>query len=396
MLKLDVDYYNEEHKQLLANAPFHDALEEAIKNGMEIPEEEFEVYTVFREQKQKPGWKSYSELKARLPHRLATFSEYFDLSKGTVRSKFETGSDCDNTQTESAGVGVALAVVSKLYNLTEADWQKIPIQNVKDLDFEIASDGKEMVEVEAKGTVLDGEDITPGISNCKRSIENKKKEQREKQNNRNRLIGIITSFPSTEGQSAKVRVLDPPMLEDPEDPLKYKLLARLYFYWREIRLISESPFLQALINRIGDISFVSDYGSLNDRPLLNLSGEKMQIPISYTLARTILPGEIAFGEVFPLRSDTFFFYGFDMKIVSLLINQRFDEILNFKSNLPDAIQEISTLTARVREEELEGSQVQPSGFPKGPDKSRVEIPMSGRLSANSAGRVFGELTIAES
>jgi hypothetical protein len=121
----------------------------------------------------------------------------------------------------------------------------------------------------------------------------------------------------------------------------------------------------------------------------------MQIPISYTLARTILPGEIAFGEVFPLRSGTFF-YGFDMKIVSLLINQRFDEILNFKSNLPDAIQDISTLTARVREEELEGSQVQPSDFPKAPDKTRVEIPMSGRLSANSAGRVFGELTLAKS
>lgn len=397
MLKLDIDYYNEEHKQLLANAPFHDALEEAIKNGMEISEEEFEVYTVFREQKQKPGWKSYADLKAKLPPRLAAFSDYFDLSKGTIRSKFEAGPNCDNTQTESAGVGVALAVVSKLYDLTEADWQKIPIQkNIKDLDFEIASDGKEMVEVEAKGTVLNGKDTKGRISDCKKSIEEKKKAQRKTQDNRNRLIGIITSFPSTEEQVAKVRILDPPMLEAPENPLKYKLLARLYFYWREIRLISESPFLQALINRIGDISFVSDYESLDDRPLLNLSGEIMPIPISYILSRTVLPGDIAFGEVFQLRSDTFFFYGFDMKIVSLLINQRFDEILNFKSNLPDIIQEISTLTARVREEELEGSQVQPSDFPTAPDKTRVEIPMSGRLSANSAGRVFGELTIAKS
>lgn len=186
---------------------------------------------------------------------------------------------------------------------------------------------------------------------------------------------------------AKVRILDPPTINEYDDPFKYKLLARLYFYWREISVISKSPFLQALINRISDISYVSDYQSLDGKPLLNLAGGMIKTPISYTLSKTILPNQEAFGEVFRIDKDTFFFYGFDMKIVDLLISQNFTDIIEFKSDLQQKSHEVNIITARIKKEDAENSQYLAN-------KNRYKIKMSGRLSANSAGRIFGKLTVS--
>lgn len=183
MIKLEISYYNEKHKILLEGAPFQSKLEDAIKNGIEISKDEFAVYTIFREQKQRPGWITYAELKEKMPSRLNAFSDYFDLSTGTITSKFSDSAEYDNTHTESAGVGVALSIVSKLYDLTEADWQKIPISNNKDMDFEIASDGNNMIEIEAKGTISNAEKPTSNISNHKRDIEEKKS---------NNVQGVVT------------------------------------------------------------------------------------------------------------------------------------------------------------------------------------------------------------
>ena len=110
-VKFDIECYNAKHKKKLRKLSIKNELDDALANGLEIDDQEFLVYTLFREQKNHPGWRTYAELKAKLPSRQAAYENYFDLSSGTVQSVFIDAADLDNTMTEASGVGAALSVV---------------------------------------------------------------------------------------------------------------------------------------------------------------------------------------------------------------------------------------------------------------------------------------------
>jgi len=393
MLKLDVKFYDKEHRSLLEKLSSFSAMENYVDNGFLVHPEIFLVYSVFVHQKQIDDFRTYNDLK-RLLSKYCLFEEYFELNE-TVRSRFANSDDQRSNLTEEAGVGAALSLASSLYDLTEADWERKPDRLMKDLDFKIASTGKHYIEVEAKGAIV--EDVTvkvSKISNKKADIGRKKNEQRNDFNNQNTLIGVIAAIPSNKQQHATCYLLDPPAGEQEEDAFKYKLLARLYYYWRELHIISKTHLLAALATRIKDIELVRDYKSLDSMPLLNRNNNEFDVPSSLFSSLSTTEAKIAFGEIIPQNeSETeYFFYGMAAEIPEMLIEQNFKNIANLKF-APESFPEIR-ITARVKKSELkqykgrlfnkDNEETEEPGL-----KSRKEIKMVANLFKTPAGRVFG-------
>jgi hypothetical protein len=316
-------------------------------------------------------------------------TRYFDFSKGSITSRFE-GDDTSKAQTEAVGVGASLSLMSNLLDLTEADWEKIPASNIKDMDFSIASTGSSMVEVESKGTT------TSILSGFKKSIEDKKKAARERQRkkkNKSELFGVITRLPTSPKEKAKCYLLDPPATTDTDDPSKHKLLARLTYYGRELRMLLGSQFLIGLANRIQDIERIRDYEALNAVSLINSLGDTYTIPLIAFQRRSVNTSHSFFGEVFPLDqiAGTWFYYGFDAVVMQLMIDQNFSAIRSFKSDLPDNLPDQSTILCRPILDDLRFMGMDPEYGNKTSDPNRREFRMKGKLEATDAGRVFGIL-----
>ena len=127
MYSFKVEYYNDEHKRLLEKYSCSDEIRRVINDGLKVTEEEFFSYALFREQKNHDGWQTYQDLKTKIPNRLLIFKEYYSVDNGLLCSRFNLANDRENHLTESIGVGAGLVLISQLYGLTEADWERIPV-----------------------------------------------------------------------------------------------------------------------------------------------------------------------------------------------------------------------------------------------------------------------------
>jgi len=391
MIKFKVEYYNSAHKKLLSKLSCASELENVVKNGLEVSEQEFYVYSLFREQKDQIGFRTYQELKEKVKSRLETFHDYFSISSGSIKSIFSGQNNTDKTMTEAVGIGASLSLASKIYGLSEADWEKIPIAYFKDLDFKIAATDNEMVLLESKGAVV--ADITKKaeISKPLGSINKKKEEQRNNHDNKNTLLGIITSIPTVNGSDAVCRILDPHIDDLGVSPRKYKLLARLSYYYRELRIISKAPFLIALINRIKAIQDSSDYNIFDGKPLINIDNKPFTMPPSLQISKSVVDKNVAFGEIIPMGNRKFYYYGFLFDVISVLTEQRFSNILDFRSD--DELLPESIIDARIRRSEARFLDIEERLLRN--RREYFKITMLGKLFVTKSGKVLGPCCICD-
>jgi hypothetical protein len=418
---IKVSFYDDEHRRKLENTPKYKVIEGLVRNGFNCSDADLWTYSLFTEQKPFPGFENFEELKIQLRERWKTIERYFYLTDYTVRAKFP-GAKYQKL-TEELGVGAALALVSHIHGLTQADWDIIDVGRSKDLDFslnprrqriidtlikpdirensttqnevnsdlKIASDGERFIEVEAKGSYVDV-DGKKTISGMKADIEEKKETQRNQHNNQNLLYGVITTYSENRDVTAHSRVLDPPATYNSEDnPRKVRLLSRLNFYADQLNLFSRANYLIALVNRIRDIGVVDNYQSLDSQPLLNRNGEKFALPNSYTQSRTVIDIRegLGIGEVFPISSSEYFFFGFDIAIPLKLIDQNFSEILEYRCDLPAVID--LEISAKLRIQDLQIFGIDYSTSESSRDRDRAVMQLSGTLYVNSAGIILGML-----
>ncbi len=393
MIKFKVDYYDPEHEKLLANLSCFSEFEKIKHDGFIIEDQEFHVYSLFREQKNIVGWKNYQELSKRVPNRLQKFNEYFSIEGGVLKSRFTASEERDNSMTDAAGVGVSLSLISRAYGLIEADWEKIPISKKKDLDFNIASTGQEFIELESKGAIVSNTNKKSEISGHAARILAKKKVQRNNNGNKNTLIGIIVSIPCVDGNEAVCRVLDPDSISFEFAPHKYKLLARLLYYFREIRMISKAHFLIALRERIQAIQISREYEIFDKLPLLNLDNEPFSIPASLMTSKSVVGNDIAFGEVFPIGNNEYYYYGFVFDIIQALQSQNYSKIINYKSDIK--LTKESNIIARIRNPYIKAIPEEDfSSISKNnqltTNNNFFETEMRGQLFVTSSGKVVGK------
>ncbi len=391
-MKFDIQYYDENNARLLSKHRHAKKMAQLVSHGLQVDEYELYVYSLFRQQKDHPGWQNYPELKEQLPAEIDSLRKYFDTSGGTLRAKFPRSS-FDEVKTQSAGVASALLVINAIYDLHEADWEKIPFTSKRrTLDFEytlteMASDGKDTIQVEAKGTVFDGMKFNKDNNN-KQRIENKKEAQRQEQPGNTSLFGVITGIPSRPNTNTKCLLLDPPAGNGFEDPGKHQLLSRLYFYTRNLRIISKSRLVQALQNRIRILESAENYTDFDKVPLVNVYGEELGIPDSI-YGMTFYEDDIA-GHVFPINNKEFIFFAFDLDVYPLLAKQDFTMIRKYRSRLVEAFPKRDMLKALVNVADLIEFDFPVELFTDGKSK-QIIINLEGKIHVGRSGGVIGFL-----
>ncbi len=385
-MKFQVSYYNDNHTAKLLKHKYFHKIERLINQGLDVDDDEFVIYSIFREQKNYPGWRTYQELKNHLPYRIDSFRKYFDISSGTLRARFPSKA-FDLIQTESSGVAASLLLVNRIYDLHEADWQRIPIGKRKSLDFELASNGTEYIQVEAKGTVFDyGQH--PNTGSQKSSIEAKKEAQRKTNPSNTSFFGVITAIPHHHAVSSQCLLLDPPADDVVEDPKKYQLLARLYFYAEYLRTISRSNLVMALMNRIQDIQLSERYLDFDGIPLLNTYGERLKVPPASIYNKSFVNYKMA-GNVFPISRTEFFYSAISLEVYRLIVNQNFDDIRSYKSDSIESPSNLREIRARINIEDLKRFEIPIEGFQRIPLTNEVLIDLKGKIHVNPSGRIIG-------
>ncbi len=387
-LHFDVEFYDDEQRDLILPYDAEGRIATLVAQGLTVDEEEFFINACFKHQKNHEGFKTRDDLKFHVPRiRDSMLSLYFGLEK-TVRSRFAGQDNTDKDSTEVCGVGATLSVANSMFGLIEADWEKIDISGKKNLDFSTkASDGSRFIKVEAKGRIVADLDRLAEISDAKRDILDKKAERRPKET-RDIFLGVIASFPIVPDRKAKCRLVDPIVENEPVDPRKHKLVARLAYYWRELGIVTGALFLIALANRIQALSLVEDYKSFDKIPLMNGRGNTFEIPQSVFTSRSVAGSDEAFGEVIPLPDGSYYFYGFVRKILSLLIAQRHDAVINFRaSNAGNQQRQI--VKARLPPDEINATEVDLGELRKVPNSLRLEVEMVGTLTTTASGHVLG-------
>jgi hypothetical protein len=331
--KIKVSYYNKTHKKLLEKTPKFSEIDSLVQQGYYI-NEDFWIYSMFTDKKDYDGFRTFDDITEIWMEQYKYTGRYINLSHETVKAKLPGETYSGLSITERIGVAGGLSVISSIHDLTEADWEVIPISKTKDLDFEIASDGKNIIEVECKGTYGDTSLVSSSMSQQKTDIEEKKQVQRA-EGNKNLLYGVITSFSKEEKIMAHSRLLDPVSNTEYDDPYKLRILSRLKFYLKEIRKFSRSHFLIALANRINVISSTkgNSYLDFDKLALVNASDSVFKYPISLENNKSIInsSNNTGFGNIAHYDNEEYFVFGFDRKIVEILINQDFLEIVNYKT-----------------------------------------------------------------
>lgn len=386
MLYFKVKPYNEYHRNKLLTSHNRDRIKAIIDDGVNVPFNDFLTYALFREQKNLPGWQTFKDLKLLLPTRIEHFLQYFNLSGNYIRSVFKRGNDTDNSLIDAMGVGVGLSVISILYNLTEADWSRIPIRQIKDLDFIISSDGKKIIEVETKGSVVEHIDKMFEISGHRARIEKKKKIQRGVGNN-SILYGTIAAIPDSDNGIPTCYILDPDGVEIPYDPQVFRIINRLYYYYDLFRIFSRSHFLIALRNRIDEVIKLNTL-ALNQVPLVNMNGEQYVFPNSLNETHSIIP-DYAVGSVQVLKTGQLFFHGVRIDVVKSLLSQDYKNLLEIRyDDKADSELQVNLL-ARLSYAQARrlGVQIKKEQMPE--YGKRYEVRLKALVRCNTAGRVFG-------
>jgi len=364
-IEVEVSVYNEHHRKLLKKSPVYKNIAKIDGKVVEFSREDFLTYALFREQKNHTGFKTFKDFKKKLPYRIDIFNDYLDESSNTITAKFNTA-EKQLIVTEYIGIGGGLSVISRIHGLTEADWNIIPDTGVKDLDYWISSDGKNIVEVECKGAFANPK---LRISRKKKEIEDKKTVQRDDKNNKNLLYGVITSYDNS-GQLAHCRILDPVSDNEYDSPWKLRLLSRLNFYLRELSLISNSKshFLIALSTKLQVLRLLGkeEIERTDNLPLSRPDGVPFPFPISFKNKTRILENS-GFGDILEVGENKYLFYGFRNEVVEALIKQNYSEILKMK--FPT-----KTINTQIK-----------AKLPK----RDVEQQLYGEVMQTSAGRLFG-------
>jgi hypothetical protein len=156
----DCAFYDSGHERELQRTSIYPGLKRAAADGVAIPYSEFKSYAIFREQGDDVDYNTFSELQRKLDKFIPAYEEYYEQSGNMIYLRRSGARQQARTHTEMGGIGAALSLTSRLYDLTEADWQRIPETREKDVDFmrsnpRMASTGMSFIQVEAKGRAFD-------------------------------------------------------------------------------------------------------------------------------------------------------------------------------------------------------------------------------------------------
>ena len=305
------------------------------KEGLVTTDRALFVYGMFLEWDESHETK-YSQFRRRVRAFRSQYDEYVGIGQsGDVHFNRRPQGD----MAERLGVAGALTVASNIFEVTDADFKKIrQTSRAKTFDYALQltalGPGYEL-EIEAKGT-HDGKSTSAqveGIRQKKTAAPSKRKTLR---------LGVVTDLATTPEHASKITLVDPPEEGEEEDLSFDRLMNRLEFYLRRLRLLTaHGRITVALANRINDLRRLrGSWRSLNRVELVGPEGNRLPverlpgISTESRLAPRVLvqlrPHPLAENEVSG-RTVLCYVHGLERYVLKALIVQDFDEILQIRS-----------------------------------------------------------------
>jgi hypothetical protein len=394
-IKVDLDYYDDEEKTKFEKYPNAKQIQDFLSREIYVDAGDFWAYMMFKEKKPNwPGFKTYDELKLKIPTRYGLIIDYLHFNTVSISAKHPpTQGGGYKEIIERYGVAMSLSLISQLHGFHEADWEVIPESSQKKtFDYSFASDGHTYIQVESKGSIIaDNHRKESTISNHKRSILEKKITCRV-DNPEDIYYGVISVLDARSDSVAQSWLVDPPVDVITTTPQRDKLLKRLYYYWRNLKGVNpRSPLLQVLKNRIAVLSIADNYEQFDNLSFQDINGEPIEIQEGrFANYSSINDGEIV-GQLIPINAETLFFYGYAREIYQVLVDQNFDKIrfYEFKPS-SDTYNEVNCV---IRESKASEYGVPQELQEKSQNKSDfLRFILNGEILTNKAGRAFGFLS----
>jgi hypothetical protein len=144
----------------------------------------------------------------------------------------------------------------------------------------------------------------------------------------------------------------------------------------------------ALMNRIQDLQLSERYLDFDGIPLLNTYGEKLEVPPASIYNKTLMSDKIA-GNIFPISRTEFFYSAIDLEVYRLIVNQNFNYIRSYRSELIESPTSLREIRARVNVDDLIRFGIPTEGFEKIPLTNEVWIDLKGKIHVNPSGRIIG-------
>lgn len=328
-----VDYYDDEHRSALqcgvAQKHFAPPLETFNISTAEL----FTYLLFYKKTANAQGYRSFLEISNQGPTEAQNnIKGLFDLSKGTINAIPGTNADANTLQ--HLGEAVGLAVASRIFKLTNADWTPIPKisgkNGKKTLDFETnSSTGNIIIVVENKGhKSKDNAYKDCAVSIHKKSILEKKEAQKLMPNaiNRNNAMRLGTIACFDESHVARCWIVDPPE-ESSENPKHLKTKKRVAHLSKCISSIApRSQLATALAVRANDLCLCNDIDKFNREPLVKNANNRFNAESIYAnhshTARDGFYGKCHIN----FHAKTITFFGIDSSFYNLSIEQDFERI----------------------------------------------------------------------
>jgi hypothetical protein len=403
-IEITIEYYNQKHEAALKKYPTADRIQKLVDSGLSVKVPEFLTYFLFHRVRMAPSrYGSYAAVRSTISDAYGMLADFVALENGAFYVSNGTDSLTPHL-TEYIGDSTALSVMNAVHGLTEADWLPIPVrpgkQGVKTLDYEYGSNGKRVIQVEAKGTVVEDAQVrSSSISQHKANIE-KKKAANPPVDELTLPYGVIAAV-SKSPQNLRCLLLDPVPSDHERSPRDLQIFARLRFLWWIVWFVSPRSLLAtALSTRSAAVESILNPFELDGVPLGRPDGKPFTIEyadgrgyghVVFFNSRSRISDGPAGGVVFPLNNDQFLFFGFQTRLLELSAAQEFREILEYTAEVGSAIKQVFCVVPAGEFYRFGIDEARLPRFSRGGGYVRFEL--SGRLSYTKEGLVFGVLPI---
>ena len=411
-IKIKISFYNDDEKNKFQSYPNKDEINSIVSSEITISKEEFLTYLLFKEKKNFNKFRTYTDFRNKIPKSIALIEDYLSFENNSVKAEF-IGREMNDELIERIGEALSLCAINKLHELTEADWDKIPIRTTKDFDYEIslASDGSKFIQlnVECKGSAVnDNTKKVATISNHKSSIDEKKEyisNEEQKLNIpkfQNLYYGVIVSIDNRDTTIAQCWLVDPPAYLIDYSSDKYKILSRLYFYYEIItEIIPQSTVTKLLINRIRDIDKSENINELSKNEFVNARGDSLIIAPNMFNRKSVIKSRFfqnvygnndeVFGDIIPYENRKInfkgvFFLGLMRDALEMVIEQDFERIFRFKKEFATAKK---NLICRISNKRFREEFKLPEKIVYESKKDLIEFELEGWFIYNNTGIVYG-------
>lgn len=400
-----VDFYDDEERRAFLSSHANESLTQ-LPMRVSVPTSDFCAYYLYY--KRRPGVKGFSthgDIAQRWADALVELDGLVSFSGGSIR--LAADGPLDSGTTERLGEALGLCVASQLHGLHQADWRRIPVTPTRPtLDFWnplSASDGKEFVQLETKGTTTDDNSLkSSSTAKHKADIKRKKAAATDEQRASSILYGTIASFDAQPGAVARCWLVDPPA-GFRGNVEAFRIVARLRYIGDLVSFLSPRSNLAAsLQTRLAALQQLEAIEDLNGVPLRNAKGADYESYIgwgserrhAWFASKSVVTDGPAGGAVFVGNPRHLLLIAIREELVLMAARQDFGTLGSY--SFPAATIE-KVVDCIVSRGQFDRSFARVMALPRDISRSGqyIRFRLSGNLHYTQSGLVLGVLPIPE-